>query len=344
MKNQSRKTAIQQVGMAITTYSNGSDKTDSSEKPHNCLSKSKMTIDEELEILNSKIGQIPYSQPEEEQVPLRKTDVEMQLDIDTVFSFDSIMSQDDQSVHSKVVSEYGKTIIDNLKAKEFTMKGKLDKHEIKGSHRKQMVAWMSEVMEIFKCPVETFFLAVQIMDRYLEESKVSFKLDELHEIGITAMFISSKYQEVEPLTLDLMIAKVAHGKVTETQLLKREKQILNTLKFKLSKPTVYDFIESFTELFSSRFESDEEKYAIKKFAVKVAKNGISDRRIGFTVLPSEVALCAIIIAVKDHQKKESKSILIPSFSAEIRDELTSDESSVLQIGKRLRKLAVESVC
>lgn len=150
------------------------------------------------------------------------------------------------------------------------------------------------------------------------------------------MFISSKYQEVEPLTLDLMVKKIGHGKITAKTILTREKSILCTLKFKLESPNVLNFIESYIELFSSSFEADK-KDTIRELAIKIAKNGIVDRRLAFTVLPSELALCSLTIAIKAHQ------ILTSELSTKIKNELTSDESIVMQFGKRLRKLASESV-
>lgn len=268
-------------------------------------------------------------------------DVEMELEKATGFSFECDMPSSEIGIHKKVVLEYGRKIINNLKSSEIALTGNLDKHEIKGSHRKQMVVWIEEVLRIFKCPTSVFFLSVNIMDRYLEASNNKLKLDELHEIGIVSMFIASKYIEVEPLTIDLMIAKVAHNKISEKAIIKREQKILCALKFKLAKPTVHDFIESYVEFFSDRFESDEIKSKIMDHTIIVAKNGMSDRRISFSVLPSEVALCSLIIAIKDLSRSTKTFILDESFSKAIKDELTSDERIVLQFGKRLRKLALE---
>lgn len=340
MKTQRISNTMKTAGKAIATFSNASDKTDSSEKPAPVLGGTKLFKDTEVSDLTAQLQHMEYTQTSEEQVPLKVTDTDMQSEFDTVFSFDTIMTNDDQNLHSKVVSDYGREIIANLKKNEFTMKGDLDRHEIKSNHRKQMVVWMEEVLRIFKCPVETFFMAVHLMDRYFESTTENLKLDDLHEIGITSMFIASKYLEVEPLTLDLMISKVAHGKLNAKSLKKREVKIVNVLKFKLTKPNICDFIESYIELFSSKFDSDDDKTSIREIALNVAKSGVSDRKIAFTVLPSEAALCSLIIAIKDYAKQEGKTILTSEFSRDIKQELASDESTVLQIGKRLRKLSI----
>lgn len=342
MKTTRRTNAIQHAGKAISVYSNGSDRTDSSDKEGRGGHKTLRVGDKRLNTASTMYTEISVKRVVEKQCSTLETDLEMELEPDTGFSFDSIMTPEDLSVHAKVLNEYGRDIIDNLKKSETTMIGNLDKHEIKGSHRKQMVVWMEEVLRIFKCPVETFFMAVNILDRYLENSKTTLVLSELHEIGIVCMFIASKYQEVEPLTLDLMVNKVAHGKISEKAIIQREKQILFTLKFKLGKPNAWNFIESYIEYFSSKIESDD-KSAIREIALNIAKNGISDRRIAFNVLSSELALCSLIIAIKNRSKTVRKTILDSEFSKAIKNELTSDESLVLQFGKRLRKLAVEDI-
>lgn len=334
--NTTRRTNIMQnVGKTITLYSNGSDCTESSEKENKTSRHFKRSGDLRTATLSTKYTDVTTNR--------KPVDVEMQFEAETGFSLDSSMSHDDQNVHSKVVSEYSRDIINNMKRSEFTMVGNLDKHEIKSSHRRQMVIWIEEVLRIFKCPVDTFFLAVNIMDRYLETSKTPLALSELHEIGIVSMFIASKYQEVESLTLDLMINKVAHGKITEKAILSREKKILCALKFKLSKPNALSFIESYIEHFSEKFSSEDDKKAVNELTLKIAKNGMSDRRLAFNVLPSELALCSLIIALKEHSKSVRKAILDTEFSKAIKNELTSDEGLVLQFGKRLRKLALEKV-
>ena len=53
------------------------------------------------------------------------------------------------------------------------------------------------------------------MDRYFEKSKRVLKVDELHNIGVTCMFIASKYEDITPLFMQTIIDKVTHGKMTK---------------------------------------------------------------------------------------------------------------------------------
>jgi hypothetical protein len=339
----SRKiTTIQTGDKAITLNHSKTEITDSLDIEIMATRRSKFAVNENLETVSTSYSdRTTKSGLNSNTSPMHK-DMEVDRELSTGFSIDSTMKVQKDSVQSKVVSEYGRDIINNMKKKEMTMVGNLEIHEIKGSHRKQMVVWMEEVLKIFKCPLETFFLSVHILDRYLETSAVSLKLADLHEVGIVSMFIASKYQEVEPLTLDLMVEKISHGKITREDIIRTEKKIMCTLKFKLSVPHVLNFIDSYMELFSCNFESDS-KLEVKEMAIAIAKNGISDRRIAFNILPSELALCSIIIAIKNFSKSVGKTILTSEFSKAIKSELTSDESLVLQFGKKLKKLSIEQI-
>jgi G2/mitotic-specific cyclin 1/2 len=57
-----------------------------------------------------------------------------------------------------------------------------------------LVDWLIEVHTRFRLLPETLFLAVNIIDRFLSAEVVA--LDRLQLVGVTAMFIASKYEEV----------------------------------------------------------------------------------------------------------------------------------------------------
>ena len=122
----------------------------------------------------------------------------------------------------------------------------LTRHGITEVARARMVDWMFEVIYAFKMSEQTFFLSVQYMDRFISQVKRTLKLDELHLIGITCMFIASKYEDITPLFLKTMVKKVSHGKIKGDTILKLEREIVSTLNFKLaSVPTILEFLESY---------------------------------------------------------------------------------------------------
>ena len=116
-----------------------------------------------------------------------------------------------------------------------------------------MVDWMFEVIRAFKMSEQTFFLSVQYLDRFV--CTISRKLDisELHLIGITCMFVASKYEDITPLYLKTMVKKVGHNKIQGKEILDLEKEICTTLKWRFSSvPTVLEFLESYSS--NNRFK------------------------------------------------------------------------------------------
>ena len=75
-----------------------------------------------------------------------------------------------------------------------------------------MVDWMIEVMSSFNQEDKTFFLAVSLMDRYFENSADSKRVDELHLIGVTAMFMASKAEDSLPLDIQTVHESIVHRK------------------------------------------------------------------------------------------------------------------------------------
>lgn len=197
-----------------------------------------------------------------------------------------------------IVAEYGDSILRNLLKQEASNQNGLERHEIKGKHRKQMVEWMKEVLRVFKSPKECFYTAVMIMDRYLDEKKQCIELEQLHEIGVASIFIASKYTELEPLTLDLMQRKASHGKITEKQILAREMDILNTLKFKISVPTAYECVTDFFAVMKQRTTNLK---SIEKEVMERSEEYLYiaslNFRFSFSMKPSQLALCILKLSL-----------------------------------------------
>lgn len=59
-----------------------------------------------------------------------------------------------------------------------------------------LLDWLIDVHIKFKLVPETLFLAANLIDRYLE--KVSVSRQKLQLLGVSAMLIASKYEEIYP--------------------------------------------------------------------------------------------------------------------------------------------------
>jgi hypothetical protein len=102
-----------------------------------------------------------------------------------------------------------------------------------------LVDWLVEVHTRFRLLPETLYLAVNIIDRFLSQKVVP--LDKLQLVGITAMFIASKYEEILSPHVGNFV-HVADDGFTVQEVLSAERYILQTLKYDLSYPNPMNFL------------------------------------------------------------------------------------------------------
>ncbi|EAR82991.2 amine-terminal domain cyclin (macronuclear) [Tetrahymena thermophila SB210] len=114
----------------------------------------------------------------------------------------------------------------------------LKRHAITAAMRAKMIDWMIEVLKAYNFSETTFSLSVAIMDAYFANVQRSLQVDELHAIGIVSMFIASKYEEIVPFSLQKLYEKIGHEKISMQVLKQTEAEILNTLNFNISFPTL----------------------------------------------------------------------------------------------------------
>lgn len=102
-----------------------------------------------------------------------------------------------------------------------------------------LVDWLIEVHTRFRLLPETLFLAVNIIDRFLSAEVVA--LNRLQLVGVTAMFIASKYEEV----LSPHVANFSHisdKTFTDEEILDAERHVLATLDYNMSYPNPMNFL------------------------------------------------------------------------------------------------------
>lgn len=69
-------------------------------------------------------------------------------------------------------------------------------NDIHEKMRSILIDWLVEVHLKFKLVPESLYLTVNLIDRYLEKEQVSRQ--KLQLIGVTAMLIACKYEEIYP--------------------------------------------------------------------------------------------------------------------------------------------------
>ncbi|KAK7351986.1 hypothetical protein VNO80_17400 [Phaseolus coccineus] len=105
-----------------------------------------------------------------------------------------------------------------------------------------LIDWLIEVHYKFELLEETLFLTVNLIDRFLERQAMIRK--KLQLVGVTAMLIACKYEEVSVPTVEDFIL-ITDKAYTRDEVLDMEKLMMNILQFKLSVPTPYMFMRRF---------------------------------------------------------------------------------------------------
>lgn len=110
-----------------------------------------------------------------------------------------------------------------------------------------MVDWMIEVCTSFKCYERTWFLAVAIFDKYLTlcKGRKVLRNSDVHHIGISSMYLASKYEDVIPLNSFTAYEKISHKSFPQSEILKSESEFLRLFDFQLDLITAFDFHQYF---------------------------------------------------------------------------------------------------
>ena len=142
-----------------------------------------------------------------------------------------------------MVAEYVVEIFEYLKnLEETTMPNPayMDSQDhLEWHERSILVDWLIEVHTRFHLLPETLFLAVNIIDRFLSSKIV--QLDRLQLVGITAMFIAAKYEEVlSPHVQNFR--HVADDAFSDAEILSAERYVLSALNYDLSYPNPMNFL------------------------------------------------------------------------------------------------------
>ena len=142
-----------------------------------------------------------------------------------------------------MVQEYVHEIFEYMKELEISTMPNPDymakQDELEWKMRGILVDWLLEVHTRFRLLPETLFLAVNIIDRFLSNKVV--QLDRLQLVGVTAMFIASKYEEVLSPHVQNFV-HVADDGFPETEILSAERFVLASLDYDLSYPNPMNFL------------------------------------------------------------------------------------------------------
>lgn len=124
----------------------------------------------------------------------------------------------------------------------FYMKGQPHLNE---NQRANLIDWLQSIHIKFRLLPETLFITVNTIDRYL--SCVWLNKDDLQLLGVTALFIAAKYEEIYPPTLK-EFAYITKNACSTKQILAMEQDIIRKLEFQITRTSPYRFLERYKQV------------------------------------------------------------------------------------------------
>ena len=136
-----------------------------------------------------------------------------------------------------------------------------DQNEINEQMRSILIDWLIDVHHKFQFRDETLFMTVLIIDRFCTIRQIS--RDKLQLLGITAMMIACKHEEIDLPKMEDFIY-ITDNAYTKKELVKLENDILIAINFELLYPSPIKFFE----YLSVNFNFDKKAHFMGKYLME----------------------------------------------------------------------------
>ncbi|XP_020222823.1 putative cyclin-A3-1 [Cajanus cajan] len=161
---------------------------------------------------------------------------------------------------------------------------------VTSSMRAILVDWLVEVAEEYKLLSDTLHLSVSYIDRFLSVNPMT--KSRLQLLGVSSMLIASKYEEIDPPSVD-QFCSITDNTYDKEEVIKMEASILNSLNFEMGNPTVNTFLRRFVDVAS-------EDQKIPNLQIEFLSNYLTELSLldydCIRFLPSIVAASVIFLA------------------------------------------------
>ena len=159
--------------------------------------------------------------------------------------------------------------------------------DINNRMRAILIDWLIDVHLKYKLVPQTMYIAVNLIDRYLEKNDTNRAYLQL--VGVTALFIACKYEEIYPPELKDFVY-ITDGAYVKSDVLKMENKMLASLNFDVTFPTQWNLFE----IFKRKLDLDEKTFKLAWFLMELCL--INSKILKFKM--SQIAASAILIACK----------------------------------------------
>ncbi|KAK6359687.1 hypothetical protein TWF696_000829 [Orbilia brochopaga] len=147
--------------------------------------------------------------------------------------------------------------------------------------RVTLIDWLVEVHSRFTFVAETLYNTVNIVDRFLSQKTVP--VDKLQLVGIVALFIASKYEEIEQPAIDTLVYMVDNA-YTREEILQCEAYMLKVLNWEINAPGPMNFLRYVST-------ADNFQWDIRALAKYFLESTLMDQRFVGCPMHYTVAAC-----------------------------------------------------
>ncbi|CAK8682742.1 unnamed protein product [Clavelina lepadiformis] len=201
------------------------------------------TRDEAKSSETMEVSPVPTCYYEYEVSPKRK-----ELNFDDLDAFNA--------TNNNEAPEYAFMIFEYMRSREkrFVIKAKYlanIQKEVTADMRAILVDWMVEVQENFELNHETLYLAVKLVDHYMQ--KVNIIRERLQLVGATSLLVAAKFDERHAPYVDDFLY-ICDDAYTKKDMLAMERSILIVIGFDINIPIAYRFLRRYAKCLKSSME------------------------------------------------------------------------------------------
>lgn len=160
-------------------------------------------------------------------------------------------------------------------------------HRVNHKMRTVLIDWLVLVHIKFGLLPETLYITTNIIDRFLQRSQAS--KEKLQLVGVTAMLIASKYEEIYHPTVEDFVY-ITDNSYTAEEVRSMEKLILRSIGYSLASPPPITFLRRFSKI----AEVTATMHSMAKFLLELAM--VDYGMLQF--LPSQQAAAALCVALR----------------------------------------------
>lgn len=207
---------------------------------HNALEKENIKYSPSEEDTRSQLHNNSHSKLSSKQPKFILTDKKPQRDLQgRKFPFDTSYSRD-------YITYLRRKEVDSMIGQDYLK----SQREIDSSVRLVLIDWMLDMQKTLKFSLNTLFLSVLIVDRFLAHEQC--KQDEFYLLGITSILIASKCEDLKAAAISRdVLLNISENTITSNQLSDFEAYVLKSNYFRMGYVTLHTYLEKLSPVFTS---------------------------------------------------------------------------------------------